>query len=303
MASSTMRRWSSSRRLLRISRSATWMARSLTSWRRSCRARRTSCAISAFAESTSRSASSRALSSNRRCSSPASLSAAARIACASAWAAWIFAACSSRSFCASARAACASSSDFLMAWVRSSIFAMSGLYSSLVSRNSSNRKLTAWMIRPLSKLSSPLECSSAASASDGSAPSRSAHRARTTLMMNSPAEVNCEIRDKRYLSITLTRKLSSVFPVLWRDDPTPNDEVSAVENHGLPGCRGALGLLEPHLDSRPVGAYRRQGRDVAVPDPCRHFQRVLEPRDGDEVHLLGPEPVGLDVPRLADHEG
>src|SRR5688572_19667002 len=125
--SSTMRRWSSSRRLLRMSFSATLMAISLTSRRSSSRARRTSLSICALAASTSCCASRRAASTSLRCSSPASFSAAARIACASAYAARSRPAFSSCCRAASARAASAASSEVLMARVRSSILASSGL--------------------------------------------------------------------------------------------------------------------------------------------------------------------------------
>src|SRR3989454_8602541 len=127
MLSSTRRRWSSSRRLLRTSFSATAMAISLTSRRSSSRARRMSASVCAFADSTSCCASRRAASTSLRCSSAASFSAAARIDCASAYAARRRSAFSSACRAASARAACASSSDFLMAAERSSILARSGL--------------------------------------------------------------------------------------------------------------------------------------------------------------------------------
>src|SRR6267378_386081 len=71
-ASATIRRWSSSRRLFRISFSATAVARSPTSRRSSSRARRTSASSWARAPSTRRWASARAASMSLRCSSAAS---------------------------------------------------------------------------------------------------------------------------------------------------------------------------------------------------------------------------------------
>src|SRR6266446_103142 len=83
-ASATIRRWSSSRRLFRISFSATAVARSPTSRRSSSRARRTSASSWARAPSTRRWASARAASMSLRCSSAASFRAASRMVCASA---------------------------------------------------------------------------------------------------------------------------------------------------------------------------------------------------------------------------
>src|SRR6185369_3581960 len=105
----------------------------------------------------------------------------------------------------------------------------------------------------------------------------------------------------------LTRKLSRTFRMLRRDHAPADEEISLVEDDRLARGHRALGLVEEYLDARTPGARHRadrgRGRDMAVADLGGDRQRRGERRNGDQIDLLGPEPVGLDLAGSAHNEG